>query len=583
MVIRAGGKKTPGNPAAVEKALQKAGLGHLKADIIDRSVRLTGTVETWEQKVRAGYAAAGKGYRGVLNDIVASEAPEAPMAEPELEDDALEGRSYDVVIVGAGVIGCAIARELSRYDLSIAVIEKEEDAAMQASGRNDGMIHPGFAAKPGTRKAFYNVRGNRMYGRWAEELNFELKRPGSLLLYRTAFHRLLVPVFKMRCRRNGVDGEYRSLSAAEVRRMERWVTDKQKGAFFMPSAGIVSPYRVTLALAENAAQNGCEFHFRTVLRDIRMEEGRIKELVTNRGIFGCGLLVNAAGVWSDKVAEMAGDRFFSIHGRKGTDAILDAVCGVFQTRISGMPRIFSGRSSHSKGGGVVPCVEGNLLIGPTAQEVPGREDFSTDAAVFQSLLGQLDLNKALSSRYIINYYSGVRAATWEEDFIVGPSDKVANLVHAAGIQSPGLASAPAIAEDIAGWAVNMLEAQGRYVSDNPGFNPVRTPIPSLRDMDAAERDALIHQDPSYGEILCRCEEVSRGEIRDALRRNPPATTVDGVKRRVRAGAGRCHGGFCLPRIIGVMAEEMGLDLLEISKKGPGSEIAVAETKTGAAP
>ena len=387
----------------------------------------------------------------------------------------------------------------------------------------------------------------------------------------------------MRCRRNGVDGEYRSLSAAEVRRMERWVTDKQKGAFFMPSAGIVSPYRVTLALAENAAQNGCEFHFGRSCGIFAWKRGESRNWLRTEASSAADFWSMPQGFGRIKSPKWPETVFFPFTDAKAPTRFWMPFAAFFRLGSPVCPGFFPGVPATARAEAWCPCVEGNLLIGPTAQEVPGREDFSTDAAVFQSLLGQLDLNKALSSRYIINYYSGVRAATWEEDFIVGPSDKVENLVHAAGIQSPGLASAPAIAEDIAGWAVNMLEAQGRYVSDNPGFNLVRTPIPSLRDMDAAERDALIHQDPSYGEILCRCEEVSRGEIRDALRRNPPATTVDGVKRRVRAGAGRCHGGFCLPRIIGVMAEEMGLDLLEISKKGPGSEIAVAETKTGAAP
>lgn len=581
--------------AALKRALKKKGLEGLRLSREGQSIRLQGETESWEEKVRAGYTAAGRGFKGVLNDITVRGVDEPEMSRPELRDEALEGRQYDVIIIGAGVIGCAAARELSRWNLSVGVLEKEKDAAKQASGRNDGMIHPGFAASPGSLKAAYNTRGNRMYDQWAEELDLEFQRPGSLLLYRTPFTRLLAPYFRYRCRKNGVDGRYRSLSAKEVRRMEPHVTDKQYGAFFMPSAGIVSPYRVTLALAENAAANGCRFHFDTVLEGIEGlggVEGRegIDEpkapaggdqtfgVKTNRGTLKCRVLINAAGVWADRVASMAGDRFFSIHGRKGTDAILDKSCGVFQTRIAGMPRLLGSKNSHSKGGGVVPCVEGNILLGPTAEEVPHREDYSTDKKTFDRLLEQLSLNKKLESRHIINYYSGVRAATWEEDFILGPSEKNPRLIHAAGIQSPGLASAPAIAEDLAQWTVEALESAGRRVVPNEGFNPRRKDIPRVKDLSREERDSLIKKDPAYGEILCRCEEVSRGEIRDALGGALPARTVDGVKRRVRAGAGRCHGGFCLPRVITLMAREMGVHLKEVTKKGPESPIILEETK-----
>jgi glycerol-3-phosphate dehydrogenase len=293
-------------------------------------------------------------------------------------------------------------------------------------------------------------------------------------------------------------------------------------------------------------------------------------------------LINAAGVWADKLAEMAGDRFFSIHGRKGTDAILDRSCEPLQRHITGMPSLLGAKNSHSKGGGIVLCVEGNLLLGPTAEEVPDREDFSTDRETFGELLEQLNLNTELKSSHIINYYSGVRAASWDEDFIIETSEKVSNLIYAAAIQSPGLASAPAIAEDVAAMAVDVLTAAGVEVMPRADFNPVRRDIPSVKALSAEVRSELIRKDPSYGEIMCRCEEISRGEIRDALGSKVPATTVDGVKRRVRAGAGRCHGGFCLPRVIQLMAEELDIPVTEITKKGDGSGILLCETKEEAA-
>ncbi|MDC7228096.1 MAG: FAD-dependent oxidoreductase [Spirochaetales bacterium] len=568
----------------VRRRIKKAGLADVQVAELQGSIQLTGRVASWSDKVEAGYMAAGNGFRGVLNDIAVDGVADSEMSIPAAADDSLEGRSFDAVIVGGGVVGCAIARELARYNISIAVLEKESDLAMQASGRNDGMIHPGFAASPGTKKAAYNVRGNRLYTRLAEELDFQLERPGSILLYRSAWMKLIVPVFRNRCRRNGVDGNWRSLSKSEVRRMEPNVTKRQQGGFFLPSAGIVSPFRVTIAFAENAAANGAEFFLNTAVTGVdslpakHNQESYITKVLTNRGRISCGLLINAAGVWSDKVAEMAGDRFFSIHGRKGTDAILDSSCRPYQNHITGMPSLLNTKNKHSKGGGLVPCVEGNILLGPTAEEVPGREDYSTDARSFDSLLEQLALNTQFDKSQIINYYSGVRAANWEEDFIIEPSRHVSNLIHAAAIQSPGLASAPAIAEDVAAMAVNALENGGMSVGLRKSFNPRRQGIPCVKEMSDEERSELISRDPSYGEIMCRCEMVSKGEIRDALHSPVPATTVDGVKRRVRAGAGRCHGGFCLPRVIKLMAEETGLELTNITKKGGVSGILCCETK-----
>lgn len=567
----------------INRTLKRKIGGDVKAEVENRSVILNGNLKSWKDKIRAGYIAAGRGFRGVINDIQVEGVVENGPSIPALEDDDLEGKEFDVVITGGGVVGCAIARELSRHNISIAVLEKESDLAMQASGRNDGMIHPGFAAKPGTKKAEYNIRGNRMFSDLAEELDFEFKRPGSIMLFKSWWMHLLVPVFKQRCRKNGVDGNWRGLSRAGVRALEPNVTEEQKGGFILPSAGIVSPYRVTIALAENAAENGAEIFLNTAVTSVETEgspggKTSVTAVQTNRGRIKCRLLINAAGVWSDKVADMAGDRFFSIHGRKGTDAILDRRCGASQKHILGMPSLFGSKNSHSKGGGLVLCVEGNILLGPTAEEVPDREDFSTDDDTFRELLNQLKLNRELKPSDIINYYSGIRAADYDEDFIIGVSEVVSNLVHAAAIQSPGLASAPAIAVDVAAMAVKALEACGMKILPKKDFNPRRRGIPRVSEMTPQERASLIEKDPAYGEILCRCEEVSRGEIRDALRSKVPASNVDGVKRRVRAGAGRCHGGFCLPRVIKLMAEELDVPVLDITKSGAGSEILCCETK-----
>jgi glycerol-3-phosphate dehydrogenase len=563
----------------IRKVLEKKELDSVKVSLYRESVQLKGSVYSWDQKVLAGQSAAGYGFRGVLNDIKVKGVDEPEMSLPLVEDDLLEGRYFDAVIVGGGVVGSAIARELSRLKISIAVLEKEADLAMQATGRNDGMIHPGFAAKPGSRKAHYNIRGNRLYTKLAEDLDFEFSRPGTIILFKYWWMRILLPpLFKKRCRDNAVDGAWRVLSRREVREMEPNVTDKQKGGFILPSSGIVSPYRATIALAENAVENGAEVFLNTVVRSISIDDRRVSSIETNRGCIGAGVLINAAGVWSDTLAEMADDRFFSIHGRKGTDAILDRNSEGDQKHILGMPSFSSNKKNHSKGGGLVLCVEGNILLGPTAEEVPDREDYSTDPVIFSKLLEQLEMNKVLSPSRIINYYSGVRAANWEEDFIVEPSDRVLNLVHAAALQSPGLASAPAIAEDVASITADILKKSAVDIVLREDFNPIHRCIPQVKNLSLLDRNSLIKKDPAYGDILCRCEEVSRGEIRDALHSAVPAATVDGIKRRVRAGAGRCHGGFCLPKVIMTMAQELDISLLEVTKEGSGSNILVAETK-----
>jgi glycerol-3-phosphate dehydrogenase len=393
--------------------------------------------------------------------------------------------------------------------------------------------------------------------------------------------RLLVPVFHYRCRQNGVEG-VRYMSPSEVRSREPYVTDDQHGAFFFPTTGQLSPYQLTLAYAENAVSNGAEIFLRTGVSGFEMERSprggeRIARVQTNRGTLLAGIVVNAAGTWSDVVADLAGDRFFSIHGRKGVDALLDITTGRYQSTVMALIR-FAHLTSKTKGGGVVPTVEGNLLVGPTAAETPYREDYSTSAEDIEDLLTRFGVNKMIGKSDIITYFAGVRACTYEEDFVIEPSTRVENLIHAAGIQSPGIASAPAIAEDVAEMCRESAERFVKEVQPNPRFDPVRKGPVRLKQMRDEERAALIRRNPSYGRIVCRCEEISEGEIRDALRAPLPVNTLDGIKRRTRGGMGRCQGGFCTPRVMEIYREETGLELTEITKKGLGSRILYRSTK-----
>jgi glycerol-3-phosphate dehydrogenase len=554
-----------------------------------RSVHAEGDSPTVSERHEIGVFIVKKwhsirGYKGLVNDMTVGSKTEPSMKLPDVQDSLLDNKAFDVVIIGGGVIGCAIARELSRYKLNIAVLEKECDVAMQASGRNDGMIHPGFADNPSTIKGRLNSRGNRLYHRLDKELGFETKWPGSYFLFKSRLLRLAVPYMNWRAKRNNVDGTVGYHSARCIVKAEPHLGIQQHGGYWMPSAGVASPFRVTVAFAENAQANGVHFYFETAVTGmdmVRLPSGRepklpgsvrISAVHTNRGTIRTGLVINAAGVWSDKVAGFAGDRFFSIHPRKGMDMILDKKVGVFLKTIVGMPDLLSSSKKHSKGGGLIPCIEGNALVGPTAREVYDREDYSTDVCDMPQLEHQIKMNFCLNLQDVIAYYSGIRAADWEEDFIVEGSEKVSNLVHAAAIQSPGFASAPAIAQDIVKICIQRIQSfSGCPVLEKNFFRPVRRALPELSKMEDDERNELIAGDPSYGKIVCRCEQISEGEIRDAVRScirlGMKKVTVDAVKRRCRAGAGRCHGGFCRPRVMEIISRETGVPMTEITQKG----------------
>ncbi|OHD19236.1 MAG: hypothetical protein A2087_00430 [Spirochaetes bacterium GWD1_61_31] len=541
------------------------------------SIVLAGRAASWDQKVAAGWAAAAQGYRGVVNRLSVDGIAEERLPPSTVHDRSLAGRFFDVAIIGGGVVGCALARELSKHQLSVVILEKDYDVAVHTSSRNDGMIHDGFAAKPGTKKAHYNVRGNRLWEPICRDLGLDFHRPGSLIVFRSAFSRLVYPIMAARARDNQVDGwEY--WSPARVRAEEPNICSDQHGGFFLPSAAVLSPYKATVALAENAVRNGVELALNCCVEGFGLEAGHIATLRTNRGEFRAGAVVNAAGNWADVVAELAGDGFFSLHQRRGSELILDSNTAATQRHILGMPSLLQVKSK-TKGGGLVTTVEGNILVGPTARESPGREDYATSADEIHELEKHLRINRRLSLSQVITYFSGVRPCSYDEDFIVERSVAVANLIHAAGIQSPGLASAPAIAEDLAAMALAVV-AGYKEVIPKAGWEGRQRGIPELKRLPRPERAALIAAHPAYGRIVCRCEEVSEGEIRDALRGPLPVDSVDAVKRRTRAGMGRCHGGFCTPRVMQIIADEKQVAMTAVTRKGPGSELCPLASKAG---
>ena len=554
----------------VQKALQKKDLGGIECTEVRNCIRLEGEMDSWTDIVKAGKTAAKFGYKGVLNDISLKGFDEPAIRAPKTTDSSLEGVEPDVMIIGGGVIGCSIARELTKYQLNVLLVDKESDVAMQASSRNDGMIHPGIASHPGTLRGEMNVRGNAMYTQICKDLSIPFERWSNLILYSDRFFGFASSfVFAEREKKLGIEGH--KVSLEKLHEIEPNITDKAIGAFEFPSSGVLSPYKLTVAFAENAVENGAKVSLDTIVTGITVEGGKITAVKTNRGTVRPKAVINAAGTFSDKIAEMADDRFFTIHPRKGHLAILDKKQGPLVQRSMGLIGL-SQAFSDTKGGGVMRTIDGNVLVGPDAFEQPYREDFSTKRENVDAMLNKhLPLIKGFSKADVITYFAGVRAATYEEEFIVEGSERVENLIHAAGIQSPGLASAPAIAEDITKITVERL-SKVMEVKKNDSFNPRRRVTPVMAKLSLEEKQAAIAANPDYGIVVCRCEGISRGEIIDAINSPVPATSIDAIKRRVRPGMGRCQGGFCMPLVTGIICEQTGMNPSEVTKSGEGSEL-----------
>lgn len=562
----------------LERTLRGKGYEGVSCTEWHKSIRLEGELDDWKAIVKAGKIAAKAGYKGVINDITLKGFTPPPIRTPKQRDNALEGRRPDVLIIGGGVIGCAIARELSKNALDILLLDKESDVAMHASSRNDGMIHPGIASHANTLRGKMNVKGNAMYTQLCEELGVPFQRYGNLILYADhIFGTVAEPYLGERARKLGIVGG--KISRKRLREIEPNITDRALGAFEYPSSGVLSPYKLTVALAENAVENGAQVSLDTIVTGMEMEGDAIGSVFTNRGAIHPRLVINAAGVFSDQIAEMANDRFFSIHPRKGELVILDKKKGPLVTRSMGLIDL-SQATSDTKGGGVMRTIDQNVLVGPDAYEQPMREDFSTHRENIDAILKKhLPLIKGFTPSDVITYFAGIRAATYEEEFIIERSEYVQNLIHAAGIQSPGLASAPAIAEEISRITVDALQEQ-MEVKPNTGFNPRRRVIPHMSDLTTEEKQEIIRKNPDYGVIICRCEGISKGEIVDTIHSPIPATTIDALKRRVRPGMGRCQGGFCSPLVTQIICEETGLSPEEVTKSGEDSNLILERTHKG---
>ena len=563
---------------ALEKKLHKKFGSSVHVRIEGRMIRLYGRLSKWEDIVAACSMCVSKepGVH-VVNDILLDGVTVPKMRVPEIKDTSLEGEAPDVLIIGGGISGASIARELTRWKLNILLVDKEADLAMQASGRNDGEVHPGVDLNKGSLKQKYVVRGNRMFGRICKELDVPFDRCGQYVGFTSTALYPFISAYAWQRRHVCGIKDTRILSQIELRKREPELNPDFKFAMYNPSAGCVCPYGLTIAYGENAVKNGAKISLNTAVLSMDVENGKITCVHTNRGDIYPELVINAAGVFAEDVAAMAKDRFYSIHPRKGTNSILDKKAGHIVKGIASI-KTLANNTAHTKGGGILHTVHDNLLVGPNAVETYEKENFATEQkSIDQVFDKQKQTAEGLSQQDIITYFTGVRPATFEEDFIIEKGRKTENLIHCAGIQSPGLTTAPAVAVDVAKMAVRQLR-NSRKVYQNKAFNPNRKGVPVLREMSKEERNKMIQKNPDYGVIICRCEEISKGEIIDAMKSPLPVTTVDGIKKRVRPGMGRCQGGFCMPLVMQIISEYTGTPVENVKKAGDESVISYGKTK-----
>lgn len=468
-------------------------------------------------------------------------------------------KKYDIAIIGAGVSGTAIARELSRYQTKICVLEREEDVCCGTSKANSAIIHAGYDAEPGSLKAKLNLRGNQMMDQLAKDLDFPFRRNGSLVLCLDEKDLPNLQKLYERGITNGVKG-LRILNKEEVRAMETNISDQVIAALYAPTGGIVCPFHMTIAFAENACANGTVFHFNTEVKNITRRQN-IWEIETTKGTFEAGCIINAAGVYADKLHNMVSQKKIHITPRKGEYCLLDKTAG---THVS--HTVFTLPGKLGKGVLVTPTIHGNLLIGPTAADIEDKEGVNTTREGLDEVLQKSAASvKNIPARQVITSFAGLRAHEDGDDFIIGETEK--DFIDCAGIESPGLSSAPAIGEMVA-----ELLKEKYNLKEKEDFISTRKGITDPSKLFLEERNALIHREPAYGNIICRCEMVTEGEIIDAIRRPLGAKSLDGVKRRTRAGMGRCQAGFCSPRVMETLVRELGVSIEEITKSGGNSRI-----------
>jgi len=562
----------------VQGEIEKATSEKPTVSVKDGIAKLTGRFSSYQSVVDAGHVAGHfEQIKEVVNEI---DYPGRKLfVPPQQVSDELAGKEFDVVIVGGGIIGLAVARELSRFNLSIALIERHEDLGMDQTAHSNAMIHPAFLTEHGTLKWELNYKGNAMYDEVASQLDVDFKRIGTLAVAENPAHELMIP-FLMNLTKKHKDPVPKQLNREELDKVEPGLAPNIKRGVLVWNTGIISVFELIIACAENALANGVQFFLQTSVIGVQTEGGSIKAVNTTRGTIKTHILINAAGLYADKIAEFAGDKFFTIHPRKGETIIFDKSYQPIRTVLASFS-MAAEREGYSKGGGLIPTIDGNLQFGPSAEEVQDKEDVSTTSMGREVLFNKFGLLAERLKPYyekpdeskIIVHFAGCRAATYKEDFIIEPSKKVKGLIHVAGIQSPGLAAMPAIVE-----RVKEIVTEEWHPVENAQFEPRRKRKKWFSELNEKEREELIRTNPLYAHIVCRCEHVTEGEIVDALHQDIPARSIDGIKRRTRAGMGRCQGGFCMPRVLEIISREKNIRRDTVTKSGGKSFILAGKVK-----
>lgn len=474
----------------------------------------------------------------------------------------------DCLVIGAGVVGGLVARELTKYKLSVCIVEKNSDVAMGATRANSAIVHAGYDAKEGTLKAKLNVLGSEMMEDVCRELGVKYRRNGSLVVGFDEDDAATLHSLIERGKKNGVK-DLSFLGRDEIVKLEPNIGSTVTCALRAGTGAIVCPYELCMAAVGNAMDNGAELKLGFDVEKIEGNDGVYKVYSKNDSV-EARMIINCAGVYADEVAKLVGDDSFSIRPRRGEYMLLDKECGTLVGHT-----VFRCPSKMGKGVLVTPTVDGNLLLGPTAEDIDDKTDKSTTAeglarvaSLASNQVNGVNLGKVITS------FTGLRATGSTGDFIINSPKN--GFINCAGIESPGLTSAPAIAR----YVVDMLSDMGVQLKVNEKFNGTRRPSHYFRELSIDEKNEIIKSNPDYAHVICRCETVTAGEIIEAIRTNPRPTDIDGIKRRTRASMGRCQGGFCTPYMVEILAREMGVPVTEITKSGGGSYINVAKTEKG---
>jgi len=472
---------------------------------------------------------------------------------------------YDCIIIGAGVNGAFIARELSKYDLKILVIEKESDVCAATSGANSAIIHSGYDPEPHTLKAKLNVLGNKTYDQVASELDVSFQRIGSLTIATSDEQIKALEQLKIRAKENNVEVEI--LDKEEIQRIEPFITNDAKQALLAKSTGIINPFELVVALMENAIDNNVLLNLDEEVINI-LKEDKSYKVVTNKSEYKTRIVINAAGLYADKINNFINDEKGEILPRKGEYLVLDHFQGNYINHV-----LFTIPSNIGKGTLITPTTHGNYLIGPSSYFIDDKENLSTNKEGLDYIKENArKLVKEIPINQMIRQFSGLRAYHKSDDFVINEKDGFVNVL---GMQSPGLASAPAAAEYVIKMISNIID-----LKPNSSYNPKRRPLVRLNFLTIEDRKSLIKDNKTFGNIVCRCEGISEGEVVDSIKRSCGAKTVKGVKIRVRPGFGKCQGGFCEPLIIKILARELNKDIKDIKYDNPRSYILHSETKDG---